>query len=243
MALKAYITNAGITVLNKCVGRQVGMTFSKAEFGSGVRVDETACKNATALVTPYTSAAVTQYTTVQKAVYQNNSAKVTIQLSSGGMGKTETLTINEIGLYARDPESNADVLYCYATFGDTPDTISGSALFMRAYDLVVAVTGVTSVNLAVTPTGLQATITASGLLVGDGQGGVREAVAGVDYAAANHNHALNSANLTGSLPIAKGGTGATTASQARVNLEVAKVIYSETEPVYEAGAIWLQPIS
>lgn len=242
MALNAYITSAGVEVLNKYVGRQSAMLFSRAQIGGGVCTDPVACKALTALVSPYTTSAIASKVSVLKAAYQSGAAKVSIQFDNTGV--SQTVSINELGLYVVDPDTSTDVLYCYATFGDgtTPDIITSDAIFTRVYDLIVAVTGVTSVAVSVTPTGLQSVITAVGLLVGDGNGGVREAVAGTDFAAPNHTHGLSSTSITGTLPIAKGGTGATTAATARANLEVAKVIYSATTPTYEAGAIWLKPV-
>ena len=63
----------------------------------------------------------------------------------------------------------------------------------------------------------QPTITASGLLKGSGDGNISAAVAGTDYAAASHNHSAS--NITsGTISIARGGTGATNAVSARANL-------------------------
>lgn len=54
--------------------------------------------------------------------------------------------------------------------------------------------------------GKQTKITASGILKGDGSGGVTAATSGTDYAAASHNHAAS--NITsGTLGVARGGTG------------------------------------
>lgn len=63
----------------------------------------------------------------------------------------------------------------------------------------------------------QPLIEVTGLLKGDGQGTISAAVAGTDYAAASHNHSAS--NITsGTLSIARGGTGATNASSALNNL-------------------------
>lgn len=63
----------------------------------------------------------------------------------------------------------------------------------------------------------QPLIEVTGLLKGDGQGTISAAVAGIDYAAASHNHSAS--NITsGTISIARGGTGATNASSALSNL-------------------------
>ena len=63
----------------------------------------------------------------------------------------------------------------------------------------------------------QPQIGANGLLKGSGDGNISAAVAGTDYAAASHNHSAS--NITsGTISIARGGTGATSASSALSNL-------------------------
>ena len=84
----------------------------------------------------------------------------------------------------------------------------------------------------------QAEITAQGLLKGEGGGSVVAAVAGTDYAEATHTHSVS--DLTDTLPVSKGGTGATTAASALTNLGI---IYSSSTPTVINGGIWLKPVS
>lgn len=71
---------------------------------------------------------------------------------------------------------------------------------------------------------------------GTGANTAAQALTNLGAAAASHTHSAN--DITSTIPIGKGGTGATTASQALSNLGV---IYSATQPTYQAGAIWLKP--
>ena len=96
-----------------------------------------------------------------------------------------------------------------ASFCKTATTSDG------AYQRDVSVTNANVWNTTVVP--LQTKTTASGILKGNGSGGVTAAVAGTDYAAASHNHSAS--NITsGTLGIARGGTGGTTAQDATWNL-------------------------
>lgn len=95
-----------------------------------------------------------------------------------------------------------------------------------------------STQLAAKPSSLS-DITGTLAIAKGGTGATTAAAArtALGAAAASHTHAV--ADITGTLPISKGGTGATTASAALTNLGV---IYSATQPTYQAGAIWLKPV-
>ena len=64
-----------------------------------------------------------------------------------------------------------------------------------------------NVNLTPANLGAQPTITASGILKGNGSGTISAAAAGTDYAAASHNHSASEIT-SGELSVARGGTGA-----------------------------------
>lgn len=65
------------------------------------------------------------------------------------------------------------------------------------------------------------------------------ALGNIEKTVTDHDHNLTGDKITGILPVNKGGTGATTPADALQNLGI---IYSETAPVYQAGAIWLKPV-
>ena len=231
MALVAYITTVGAALISECIGNT--LVFTRADLGTGGDQVESNCRARTALAAKAADAGIS------RVVGSDGSAKVTVQYSNES--QTTALSVKEIGIYGKKSGTSAETLICYANFGDTPDVIQpeAAAMFVRLYEIIIAVTGVAALTIQNSYSAYQEVIEAVGLLKGDGQGGVTPAVAGVDYAAANHTHDA-SAIISGILPIVRGGTGASTAAGALANLGV---IYSETEPAYQAGAIWLQPVS
>ena len=236
MALVAYITTLGAQLIMDSAS--TGLEFTRAELGTGGTQDATAARAKTSLGDSYAADAG-----IGNVELKNGAAKVTVQYSNAN--QSGTLEVNEIAVYAKqqgDTAGTTEVLICYANFGgDTDDILpSQAATFARLYEIIMTVTGVQSVTFTVNSGTYQAAINAVGILKRTSEGDVVAAVAGTDYAAANHTHALDSASITGILPISKGGTNANTAAQALANLGI---IYSATEPTYQAGAIWLQPVS
>ena len=239
MGLAAFITTVGQALISECVGGQ--MVFTKAELGSGGQNDSTYCRARTALASYEVDADIARVTA------SNGAAKVGVQYQNAE--QASELVVREIGIYAKKAGAadNAAVLVCYANFGnpaspsdpDPADVIqpATAAQFARLYEIVIAITGVATVTVSVPSGAYQEAITASGLLVGDGNGNIT-ALSTTYYAVASHTHTLN--DLNGTLSIAKGGTNATSASQALTNLGI---VYSATEPTYKAGGIWLQPVS
>lgn len=187
MGMMAYITNAGLTALNALIAAQKAVVFSKAEVGRGVCTVESQCKARTSLVTKTGDALVSGVT------LDGGMANVAVQYSNAGISTTQT--VNEIGLYIRNV-SNADVLFAYVTFGDgtTPDYIypASAAQYIRVYNIMASVAGATSVSVIMSASAMQKSIGATGILKGNGNGDVVAAMAGVDYAAANHTHTSES---------------------------------------------------
>jgi len=102
------------------------------------------------------------------------------------------------------------------TYADLYVTDDGSVTFKTWREQMNATTNsnMTKIDdalagLATTAGGKQATITASGILKGNGSGTITAAVAGTDYAAASHNHNASAINA-GTLGVARGGTGRST---------------------------------
>lgn len=148
MALEAYLTTAGLTVLNKVLASEGALKFVKAELGSGVVTGESACRARTSLVSKICDASFIG------AELEGGQAKIEVQYRNSGLATG--FFVNEIGLYVQDPTSSANVLYCYATFGDTPDWIApaSSADYVREYDVVTKVSTVSSVTVNVSPSAL-----------------------------------------------------------------------------------------
>ena len=189
MSIVAYTTTAGATLLNKCIAGGYALNFVAAELGSGVETDPAAMKARTSLVSKEADAEIAGVS------LDSGAAKVTVQYSNTGLAAR--MQVNEIGVYAKDPTTNTNVLYVYANFGSDPDYISpaSAAVYIRVYDIIAAVSNVSSVTATISSSamasqsdlstglaGKQAKITASGILKGNGSGTVTAAVAGTDYA-------------------------------------------------------------
>ena len=148
MALAAYLTDAGLVVLNKVLASTGKLEFVKAELGSGVVTGEAACRARTSLMNKIADASLVS------AAYQGGEARISIQYINTGL--VTGFFVNEVGLYVKDPETSANVLYCYATFGDSPDWIApaSSAQYVRTYDLITIVSNVSSVTVETSPSTL-----------------------------------------------------------------------------------------
>jgi len=146
--MAAYLTNAGLVVLNKVIASTGKLEFVKAELGSGVETDPAACRARTSLKSKITDASLVN------ATFAGGQAKIAIQYINAGLAAG--FFVNEIGLYVKDPQTAATVLYCYATFGDNPDWIAPAsyAQYVRTYDLITIVSNVTSVTVQTSPSTL-----------------------------------------------------------------------------------------
>lgn len=148
MAMEAYLTSAGLTVLNKIIAAKGTLTFTKAELGSGKVSGEAACRARTSLVTKITDASLVSVN------YEGGEAVVTAQYSNAGLGTG--FFVNEIGIYVKDPTTSNSVLYCYVTFGDNPDWIApaSSAQYVRTYDVVTIISSAASVAITASPSAM-----------------------------------------------------------------------------------------
>ena len=143
--MEAYLTNAGMTVLNKVLASQGALNFVKAEVGSGKVTGEAACRARTSLANK------TGEATFVRAAVKGGQATISVIYQNEGL--STGFFVNEIGLYVKDPETDANVLYCYVTFGDYPDWIApeSSATYTRTYDIITIVSNVTSVTVVTSP--------------------------------------------------------------------------------------------
>lgn len=151
MGMASYLTNAGYTVLNKLLASQGTLEIVRAQLGSGVCTGETACRARTSLVSPICDA------TFAGAKYDGGQAILSVQFQN--MGLATGFFVNEIGIYAKDPTSGNQILYCYATFDDTPDWIApaSSAWYTRTYDVVTIISNVANVTVTISPSAMVST--------------------------------------------------------------------------------------
>lgn len=148
MALASYLTNAGLVVLNKVLASGGPLNFTRAELGSGVETSEANCRARTSLKNKIADASLVS------VAYEGGEAKISVQYVNTGLATG--FFVNEVGIYAKDPTTHADVLYCYATFGDTPDWIApaSSAQYIRTYDIITIISSVQTVTVEVAPSTL-----------------------------------------------------------------------------------------
>lgn len=148
MGMAAYLTNAGLTVLNKVMAAQGTLNIVRAELGSGVVTGEAACRARTSLANKICNA------TFAGAKWANGEAVLSVEYQNAGLATG--FFVNEVGIYAMDPTSGNAVLYTYATFGNEPDWIapSSSAAYSRVYDVTTIIANVASVNVSVASSAL-----------------------------------------------------------------------------------------
>ena len=128
MELKAYLTAAGSAVVAKLLASQGALEFTRAELGSGSVSSEAAARARTSLVDKAADADLVS------ARLSNGQAAVDVQFSNAAL--TADLSVSELAIYCKDPSDSAsEVLYCYASFGDTPDAIlrASAALYARRH--------------------------------------------------------------------------------------------------------------
>ena len=244
MALIAVITEDGEGILSQATA--TGLEFTGAKLGrEGMRETSETDAHFLARIREFTDVEDSSPVTalISKVTPTDNSVKVTVQYNNSS--QTGVLEVNEIGIFGRlAGTSDTPKMICYADFDGVTDDIqpAEAALFARLYEIIIAITGIATVTVNVPSGAYQEAIGVQGLLYGDGNGNIYA----VDnehyssfYALAQHTHAASDI-VSGTLPIARGGTNASTAAQALANRGV---IYSATEPTYQEGAIWLQPVS
>ena len=144
----AYLTTAGVMVLNKVMASHGSLRFTKAELGDGECTSEAECRARTSLKKKVADAIFAG------ARFEGGEAKLTVQYINTNL---ETgFFVDEIGIYVQDPDTSEQVLYCYATFGDTPDWIAPktSAIYTRSYDITTIISNVDSVQVNISPSAL-----------------------------------------------------------------------------------------
>ncbi len=148
MALTAYLTNGGYGVLNRLIASQGALEITKAELGSGTCTGEAACRARTSLVKKVCDASLVD------VAFTGGEATITTQYINTGLATG--FFVNELGIYVRNPNGGADVLYCYVSFGDSPDWIAAesSAQYVRTYDVKTIISSLSSITIKTSPSTL-----------------------------------------------------------------------------------------
>ena len=112
------LTNAGRNILAKALTGKP-LKFTKAWAGDGYPPSDEEILTMTDLVKPHREMEIADMSIPPYI----GTAKITVVLSNKDM--TAGFFLREIGLYANDPDTGAELLYGYANSGDTADYMPG----------------------------------------------------------------------------------------------------------------------
>ena len=109
------ITTVGKSIYAKAIAGQT-IEFTKAVVGNGKPADLAAAEALTNVVSPRLNASIEIDTTSRQGI-----AIVNVSVDNATIG--EDVEICELGLYCKDPDTGAEVLYCYAYAPNSSDVI------------------------------------------------------------------------------------------------------------------------
>lgn len=143
-AINAYLTHVGAAVLNKVLAAQGTLHFSKAELGVGSESSEEGCRARTSLISKCADADLV------RAALKDGTATLSVTYKNDDL--EEGFYVREMGLYVTEPDTKADVLYCYVQFTKADWIVPAStATYVRTYDIVTAVSSLTSLTITTNP--------------------------------------------------------------------------------------------
>ena len=178
MALKAYVTDAGASVLNYLLANQGTLAFVRADLGSGHEDTPSACRALTAVKTKVTEGSFVG------ATLSNGNARVTVQYDNKDL--VTGFNLNEIGIFVTDPRTSSPVLYCYVTFEGAADVIApgSTASYIRVWDITTPVSNLATISATFSTSAYvtKAVLDTQGLPTGGSQGQVLVKTSGTDYA-------------------------------------------------------------
>lgn len=109
------LTNAGKSIYAKSIAGEA-IEFTKAAVGNGKPADTTEAETLTNLVSPRMNAAIEIDTTSKEGV-----AIVNVSVDNATLG--EDVEICELGLFCKDPDTGAEVMYSYSYAPNSSDVI------------------------------------------------------------------------------------------------------------------------
>lgn len=112
------LTNAGKRLLAKAMTGQT-LKFTKGYSGSGKLEEGQSIAELTHLITPIRKMEITNMNVPPDI----GVAEITLLMTNEGLEKG--FLLREIGLFAEDPETKEEILYCYCNAGDYGDPIPG----------------------------------------------------------------------------------------------------------------------
>ena len=244
-----FLTNAGRIALSKIqADSSKSLNFSKFAFGDG-HLNGSLEIERTALINQKDTQPVTRL-----RVNGDNTVTVGTKRPGNAVGG---YYLREIGLFATDPDNNnAEILYGYANAGDDAQYLptAGSAeIVEKTVNVIISITNGTVVTATVS-TGTAVTPEEFAAHVDDTDNPHEVSAQQVGAALENHTHGnitndgkigtlANKAVYTGAggalqagtLPVAAGGTGGTTAAAARAGIGAAAASKAKTASLTVAG--------
>lgn len=217
--MKLYLTDKGREILYKAQGGQQ-LNFSKFVVGDG-ELGSQVIQTLTNVINDKMNL------NISKIDVRSNKVVIGTYLTNSDL--EEGFYFRELGLYANDPETQEEVLYMYANAGESAEYIDSKEgdIIEEYLDVNVVVSNVADIT---------AIIDESLVYVTDKEFKEHKDNTNIhiteeeranwnNKAASTHNHSasdINSGTLGSdrlpTVPITKGGTGATTAAQALINL-------------------------
>lgn len=151
-------TSAGLTLLAKAVaGKQ--LTFTRGAFGDSYR--NGSYVNPSVADQLALTAMINERMSLPIADISSNAGDAIVDLLVKNANVTTTFQVREVGLFARDPDTNAEVLYCYIHYGDTGFIMPSAAstvVLEFFYQLTTAVGAAENVTALIDRTSLYTTL-------------------------------------------------------------------------------------
>ncbi len=122
------LTNQGYTLLSKVLAGVTELKYTKMAIGDG-QVESSDYKELTSLVNKKMEVDI-------RDIKVNGDGSATIKGSYSNIGLTETIQINEVGVYADDPDVG-EILYCYTTANGESNFIGQSSTTILYEDLEI----------------------------------------------------------------------------------------------------------
>jgi len=145
MSLQGFaVTAAGRNLFAKLTARSEPAEFTRVMFCTGKLADNEDIFNVTELVAPLAEGTSTT------PEYKDDTVSMILEFRSDlNGGLTETVWINEYGLYASDPDGG-EVLVCYGNLGDCPDSVlafKDGQCTVRDYPISIVIGAVSDVSI------------------------------------------------------------------------------------------------
>lgn len=141
---RMYVTNKGSLLSAKTLqGKQI--TFDHVEIGSGTISGEPASQES--LATKEVECTINSI-----KVVNTNQIRISFLLTNKNL--TKAFYFREIGLFAKDPDTNAEVLYAYANAGENAEYINNSStsVIEKYININAAIDNAENVTINVDPT-------------------------------------------------------------------------------------------